>query len=136
MKVFLDTNVLVSAVATRGLCADVLREVFQNHQLVICNELILEVERILHQKVGVPADLVSDYTRLLQADAIIAEPEPGFRLHIRDQDDVKLILFFVTGDQELLEMDPIQGIEIISPRGFWEKLAPPGEGSSGLRLPA
>ncbi len=27
MKVFLDTNVLVSAIATRGLCADVLREV-------------------------------------------------------------------------------------------------------------
>lgn len=134
MKVILDTNVLVSAVATRGLCADVLREVFQNHQLVICNELIREVERILLQKIGVPADLVSDYTRLLQADAIFAEPEPGFRLHIRDQDDVKLISsalqggadVFVTGDQELLEMDPIQGIEIISPRGFWEKLTLPG----------
>ena len=32
MKVFLDTNVLASAAATRGLCADVLREVFASHR--------------------------------------------------------------------------------------------------------
>ena len=33
MRVFLDTNVLVSAFATRGLCADVLRHVLADHQL-------------------------------------------------------------------------------------------------------
>ncbi len=40
MRVFLDTNVLVSAVATRGLCADVLREVLLSHQLLVSADLL------------------------------------------------------------------------------------------------
>jgi hypothetical protein len=39
MKVMLDTNVLASAVATRGLCADVLRAVLAEHELVICPQM-------------------------------------------------------------------------------------------------
>jgi hypothetical protein len=34
VKVFLDTNVLVSAFAARGLCADLLRDVLARHDLV------------------------------------------------------------------------------------------------------
>jgi len=44
MRVFLDTNLLVSAVATRGLCADVLREVLLSHQLVISPPLLSELK--------------------------------------------------------------------------------------------
>ena len=51
MRVFLDTNVLVSAVATRGLCADVLREILVSHQLVISSPLIDELENVLHAKI-------------------------------------------------------------------------------------
>jgi predicted nucleic acid-binding protein len=50
MRVFLDTNVLVSAVATRGLCADVLKEVLVSHQLVISSPLLNELTNILHSK--------------------------------------------------------------------------------------
>jgi len=35
VKVFLDTNVLVSALATRGLCADLLRKVLTEHELLV-----------------------------------------------------------------------------------------------------
>jgi uncharacterized protein len=35
VRVALDTNVLVSAVATRGICADVLRVVLTEHELVV-----------------------------------------------------------------------------------------------------
>ena len=35
MRVFLDTNVLAGAAAARGLCADVLRELFASHELII-----------------------------------------------------------------------------------------------------
>tara|TARA_Y100000590_G_C15710915_1_gene1010249 strand:+ start:1307 stop:1432 length:126 start_codon:yes stop_codon:yes gene_type:complete len=40
MKVFLDTNVLVSAFATRGLCADVMRVILTEHELLI-GEVVL-----------------------------------------------------------------------------------------------
>ena len=51
MRVFLDTNVLVSAVATRGLCADVLREILFSHQLVVSVPLLDELKNILHTKI-------------------------------------------------------------------------------------
>jgi len=61
MRVFLDTNVLVSAVATRGLCADVLREVLVSHQLVISSPLLNELTNILHSKFGIPFDVITEF---------------------------------------------------------------------------
>ena len=61
MKVFLDTNVLVSAVATRGLCADVLRETLVSHQLVISTPLIAELKNILHTKIRIPQEIISEF---------------------------------------------------------------------------
>jgi len=61
MKVFLDTNVLVSAVATRGLCADALREVLVSHQLVISSPLLNELTNILHSKFGIPFDVITEF---------------------------------------------------------------------------
>ena len=40
MRVFLDTNVLVAAFATRGLCADVFRLVLAEHELLVSAALI------------------------------------------------------------------------------------------------
>ena len=40
MRVLLDTNVLASAAATRGLCADVLRVVLAEHELVVCRQIL------------------------------------------------------------------------------------------------
>jgi predicted nucleic acid-binding protein len=45
MKVMLDTNVLAAAAATRGLCADVLRAVLAEHEMVICPQIISELQR-------------------------------------------------------------------------------------------
>ena len=47
MKVFLDTNVLVSGLATRGLCADVIRLVLAEHELIAGEVALKEVERVL-----------------------------------------------------------------------------------------
>ncbi len=53
MKVVLDTNVLASTAATRGLCADVLRAVLAEHQLVICSQII-EGKTLLYVTGGTP----------------------------------------------------------------------------------
>lgn len=44
MRIFLDTNVLVAALATRGLCADLLRVVLREHQLVLSAQVLTELE--------------------------------------------------------------------------------------------
>jgi len=70
MRVFLDTNVLVSAVATRGLCADVFREVLTSHELIVSDALLQEVKKVLHQKFKVPSSLISEFLNLLKQDTI------------------------------------------------------------------
>ena len=137
MRVFLDTNVLVSAVATRGLCADVLREILVSHQLVISSPLIAELKNIFHTKIGTPQEIISDFIELLTQDSILPEKTTLTNIDIRDKDDIVIIStalngnaeIFVTGDKELLELGIVQSMQIVSPRMFWEalKTQPPDE---------
>ena len=130
MKVFLDTNVLVSAMATRGLCADVLREVFASHQLVISVPLFNELKRVLRQKLQIPSELIDDSIEILQRDAHFATPSTLSDVKIRDKDDLMILSsalngnadLLVTGDKELLNLGKIKNMEIVSPREFWKRL--------------
>ena len=130
MRVFLDTNVLVSAVATRGLCADVLREILVSHQLVVSNPLVLELKNILHTKIGLPQEIISDFVEVLAQDSILSENTDLVTIDINDKDDILILStalngnaeLFVTGDKELLELKKIQSMRVISPRKFWETL--------------
>ena len=72
MRIFLDTNVIVSALATRGLCADVLREVILRHQLVISDPLFKELKKVLRRKIGLPQEIVSGLIEMLQSDSHVA----------------------------------------------------------------
>ena len=47
MKVFLDTNVLAAAFATRGLCADLVRYVLAEHQLITGDVVLDELRDVL-----------------------------------------------------------------------------------------
>jgi len=140
VKVFLDTNVLVSAVATRGLCADVLREVLTSHELVISDSLLKELKRVLQQKLRLPSPLISGYIDLLQQDTIFAKPVNLPDVTIKDKDDLIILAsalsansdLLVTGDRELLALGKVRNLEIVSPREFWEKLKNAGaEGRRG-----
>lgn len=130
MKVFLDTNVLVSAVATRGLCADVMRAVLSSHQLVISIPLLNELRRILTEKIGLPEDVISDFFDLLRQDAICSTAQEILDIDFSDPDDIPILSSalngdadcFVTGDKALIELGKVSNMGILSPRMFWEKL--------------
>jgi uncharacterized protein len=129
MKVFLDTNVIASATATRGLCADVLRTVIEFHDLVVSDPLFGEVRRILKDKFGASPDLISDVIWLLRQDTIDAEAEPLRDLPLSDRADVAIVScaingaadVLITGDKEILEMGRVGSLEILTPRQFWDK---------------
>jgi putative PIN family toxin of toxin-antitoxin system len=142
VKVFVDANVLVSAVATRGLCADVLREVLASHDLVVSEQVLDETGRVLRGKLGVGAEPVAEYVRLLRQDAVVVRPGRFPAVEVNDRDDLPILAAAVaagadvllTGDRELLELKVVEGVEVLSPRQFWEKLRPrraprPGRGS-------
>jgi len=130
MRVFLDTNVLVSAVTTRGLCADVLREVLVSHQLVVSTPLIAELRSVLRKKIGIPQETIFDFVEVLTQDSIFSKDTNLATIDIKDKDDILILStalngnaeLFVTGDNELLELGTTRFMRIVSPRKFWETL--------------
>ena len=130
MRVFLDTNVLASAAATRGLCADVLREVLTSHELLTSAQVLGELKRVLETKFGVAQDLIHDFISLMRQDTVLAEPGQLPTVEIQDPDDLPILSaaisvgadVFVTGDKEILDIGRIEKLAILSPRQFWEKL--------------
>lgn len=126
----MDTNVLVSALATRGLCEDVLREVLTSHELIVCRPLLDELERILRNKFKIPTAIVLEILNFLKQDTLSARAGTLPDIKLKDRDDLVILScalqgkadIFVTGDKELIELRKIRNLEIVSPRGFWEKM--------------
>ena len=129
MRVFLDTNVLVAAFATRGLCADLLRTVLAEHELLSSATVCEELTRTLLEKIRVPEATVRKIAAFLRASASFpAGPADAPPVTIRDPDDAVILSealalradFLVTGDKDLLEAGEVPGISILDPRGFWQ----------------
>ena len=131
MRVFPDTNVLFAALATRGLCSDLLRALLAEHDVVIGAPVLVELRRNLRGKLRMPADrveMVTDFVSELElapsaplragrparidaADAAILECAARARVDI-----------VVTGDGALLKLREYAGIPVVSPRDLWLRL--------------
>ena len=130
MKVFLDTNVLASAIATRGLCGELFESVIHDHELLTCQPVLLELERVLARKFGLPEPVVSGFLGLLKTEGKIVASRKTPSIPIKDADDIAILScalageadVFVTGDKELLDLRRIENLAIVSPREFWLRL--------------
>ena len=132
MRVFPDTNVLASALGTRGLCADVLRLILGEHELVTGEVGIEELRRVLRRKFRVSADTVNDIEKFLRGYHVEPKPRELPNLKLRDHNDLVIVgsalnseaEILVTGDQEMLELEEKpKALRILSPRGFWNLAA-------------
>jgi len=129
VKVFLDTNVLVSALATRGLCADLYERLLTEHEVVIGEPVVLEVLDILQRKFRANHELLVKVEAELRLLRVIPAQAVAPSLPIRDVEDPWIIACalqagvdcFVTGDAELLTLKMADKLPIISPRECWEK---------------
>lgn len=120
---------IVSAFATRGLCADVLRVVLAEHELVIGEIVLREVERGLTRKLRVADEVAAVDLALLRGRPVQPTARPPKGSPVRDADDARILAtalaagadVLVTGDRHFLDVrDRIQGITVTDPRGFWE----------------
>ena len=131
MKVFFDTNVLASAIATRGLCSELLEIALNQHYLLICEPVLQELNRVLADKFHLPASVIRDFLGLLKTEGWIVKIRNKLKLPINDTDNMLILAcvmaaradVFITGDKELLGLGVIEGIPILLPRQLWMKLA-------------
>lgn len=126
MKVVLDSNVLVSAFTTRGLCADVMRLVLAEHELLTLSPIVREVTRVLTRKLRVPSGTVEEIAGFLNGYVTTAPARPRAHIKLRDPDDAIILEaaiavgadVLVTGDRDFLDAQAVPGLLIVDPRGF------------------
>jgi len=129
VKVFLDTNVLASALTTRGLCTELFEVVLQSHELLISESVFKELERILPGKLGQSESVTEGFVTFLRDQACVVRGEQPYP-SLPDPDDEPIVAsalagqaqVFVTGDKALLELQQVANLPVISPRQFWELL--------------
>lgn len=135
MKVFLDTNVLVSAFAARGLCADLMRLLLAEHEELTGEVNLTELRRVLRRRFKAAPTQVDRVEQLLRDQTVVAKPAALLSLKVRDAADAWVLAsavagsadLLVTGDQDLLVLASRAPIPILAPRGAWERLR--GEGA-------
>ena len=127
MRVFLDTNVIVSAFTTRGLCADLFREILAVHTLVISEHVLTEIKEVLTRRFKVPEATVIEIIALLEKQEMALLPAVLPQIVIRDLDDLPVLAaaiesksdYLVSGDQDMTSLAPLKQIKIVTPREFW-----------------
>ena len=128
MKVFLDTNILVSGFATRGLCADVSRLVLAEHELITADVVLNELKRVLKHKIQLPGEQIQEILIFLESQTVQPKPISLSSVPVRDKGDQWVLAsalaakadVLITGDKDLLDVaNEVSGLTITDPRGFW-----------------
>jgi putative PIN family toxin of toxin-antitoxin system len=130
VKIVLDTNVIFSALATQGLAHAVFELCLQQHEVVVSERILGELEGHLSKKLGIPDERVEEILAFLREFCQVGEPEKLKKPVCRDRSDDHVIGLavasgaecIVSGDGDLLVLRRFKSIPILSQREFWEKL--------------
>ncbi|MDO9578921.1 MAG: putative toxin-antitoxin system toxin component, PIN family [Candidatus Cloacimonadales bacterium] len=129
MKILFDTNVLVAAFATRGICNSLFEHTLENCDIVISEFILDELKRTLIEKFKIAEDKTIEIINFLKSSCEISEHKEFENQISRDPNDDPIlgiidktnIDFLVTGDNDLLILKTYKNIPIISPRELWEE---------------
>lgn len=128
MKVILDTNVIISAFAARGLCQSVFELCIDQYEIILSEDLIKEIRGNLLKKLRVPDQVTEEIISYLRTKAKIETAYDLEKNICRDPDDDKILGlaknakpdYIITGDNDLLVLEEFEITKIITPRKFWE----------------
>ncbi len=134
MRVFPDTNVLISAFLSSGTCYRLVQHLIEHpeHELIIGEFVLQESKEKLRRKIKAPEAEIDTFAELLLSGGL---PSPlPYRLpsiSVRDPDDAWVLAsalhvgaeVLVTGDRDLLDLAVDVGeLSIITPRALWDLL--------------
>lgn len=130
MRVVLDTNVLMSAFGTRGLCEVVYEVCLADHDLITSDHILKEMQKHLVGKFKMTQPRVREVVALVREQAKVVKPASISKTVCRDVDDLPVLGTLlageadclVTGDRDLLDLDSFEGKPILSPRAFYDTL--------------
>ena len=127
MKVVLDTNVLVAAFIAHGQCNELLEHCVLHHEVVLSDFLLKEFVDVLARKFGFAEAEIGKATQLLLDRCQVVATLPLAEPVCRDSDDDLILATAITGgchciltgDKDLLCLEEVQQVRIVSPGAFW-----------------
>ncbi len=127
MKLVLDTNVLIAAFITHGVCNELLEYCAINHEIILSAFILDEVREKLVRKFDFSSREAEEVIRLLKSRAVLVTPRKLEEPACRDPDDDKILgtaiagdcECIVTGDKDLLVLRRVRGIRVVNPSDFW-----------------
>lgn len=130
MRFVPDTNVLLSAAISQGLCFEIITDGLKNRQVCLSDYILDELQRILPDKskfTVVEAARIVAYFRIPGTVELVFPAEVPTNA-CSDQKDLPILGtaiaaktdFIISGDQHLLDLKEYRGIKILSPRAFFE----------------
>jgi putative PIN family toxin of toxin-antitoxin system len=128
MRVILDTNVILSAFAGRGLAHALFELCLEKHEIIISEHILSEGQRNLQKKLKMPKDKILMIAEYLKEFCIFSNYKRLDKGVCRDMEDVKILGlsevanpdYIITGDKDLLVLKQFRSVPIITPREFWE----------------
>ena len=127
MKAVFDTNVLVAAFVTEGVCAKLLGRARRKQLDLVLSPFILEeFENVLLKKFSASKEQIRTASNLISEAAQIASHASTVSGICRDPDDDEILScalsakvdYLVTGDFDLLELKEFHGVRILTPGAF------------------
>lgn len=128
MRVFLDTNVWISAFVAAGICRRLVSFALPFHETLSSDLVRQEIASVLTEKLKAPPASTHWLEEILRETRSVADagPETG-------DNDARLLAaaaaagteMFVTGDKALLEKSASGTMRIVSPREAWITLFNP-----------
>jgi len=128
MRVLLDTNVLIAALITRGVCNDLLEHCFRQHIVVSSQFILDELHEHLTDKFKYTLAEADEAEELLRSKMEMVIPSPLEQPVCRDKDDDRVlgtgvagnVECLVTGDKDLLTLKRYKSFDILKPSDFSE----------------
>jgi len=128
MRIFIDTNVLVSAFLGSQLCRDLLGSVLDKHDLVVSDLVVGEFTKVLREKFQVTDVALKKALSMVDKAEICPQPTTAVPVGITATNDVTIILtardakadLLMTGDREMLAQALDFHVTAVTPRGFFQ----------------
>jgi len=135
VRLVLDTNVLLAAFGTRGLCEALFAACIEGHELVTSEHILGELRRNLTRAFRMSARQADEVVGFVRECAEIVSPAKVPSGACRDPQDLPVLGtavagradLLVTGDKDLPDGQSHGGISIVTPRECYERLAGPAE---------
>ncbi len=131
-KVILDTNVLVSALGWEGFPKEVFLCVIEGKaELFISREQLTELSKVLsYPKLRFTVEQAERFVALLLKVAAFVEPKEKVNVIENDPADNRILEaavagnvdYIVTGDSDLLNLKVFNGVKIVTPKEFLQKI--------------